>query len=242
MSGWPTNIFSTIIRSVALPALARDLDDPDQRALRFAKALRMIALISFPVCLLMAALAQPLVSTLYGTRWKEAAPALVWLAVYGAIRVGMEPFQDFVVAGGRTRVIMAIQLVWLVCLLGALLVGVDNWGIAGAGASQALVASLIVLPVYATVLRQGGVTYRMVVGALGPPFLASSLAAVAAWAASEAAVQPWQQLLFGAAAGVGVYSVVAGRGLVSMARFLRDQRASRRFNPPVVAESYETAL
>ena len=50
---------------------------------QFAKALRLVASVTLPVCLLLGALARPLVLTVYGHKWSLAATALVFLSPVG---------------------------------------------------------------------------------------------------------------------------------------------------------------
>ncbi len=59
---------------------------------------------------------------------------------------------------GRTRAVFLAQIPWLIGLTVALVIGVHGHGIAGAGAAQAIVVVGLMLPLYALILSQSGVS------------------------------------------------------------------------------------
>ena len=162
ISGWPQNVFSAVIRSVSLPAFARMREDGSDMCQPFLRALRMVSRLTFPVCLFLAALARPLIVTVYGDQWATASKALIGLAVLGASRTIMELFSDFLVSLGRTRAVLLVQVIWLPALAGALVVAVGRLGIEGAGIAHATVAAAVVVPVYVYLIRRAGVPSQMV--------------------------------------------------------------------------------
>jgi O-antigen/teichoic acid export membrane protein len=185
--GWPANVFSSVIRSVSLPAFSRLRENGSDMPHQFSRVLAAVSRVTFPVCLFLAALAHPLILTVYGEQWASASAALFGLAIFAAIRTVTEVFSDFLVALGHTRTVLLVQVLWLPALTVALVVLVDRYGIAGAGAAHALVSSLIVLPAFVFAVRRAGVRVRLVARALIPSFSWAAVTAAIAWAVGGAA-------------------------------------------------------
>jgi O-antigen/teichoic acid export membrane protein len=207
ISGWPQNVFSAVVRSVSLPAFARMQEQGANMAQQFSSALRLVSRLTFPVCLFLGALAHPLIVTVYGSKWEAAYRALIGLAILGAGRTIMELFSDFLVSVGHTRALFIIQVIWLPVLVAALLAMVGWFGIAGAGAAHALVASLVVIPAYVYFVRRAGVPVLMVARALLPSFCWAALTAFIAWSVSTQVTSPLLACAAGGAAGLAIYLI-----------------------------------
>ena len=229
MSGWPMNVFGQVVRSVSLPSFSRLQRHGESMPDRFADGLRLVASISFPVCFVLGALARPLIETVYGERWSLAASALVGLALLGAARIVIELTGDFLITLGRTKAVFYAQLPWLAGLIVGLLVGVHTHGIAGAGAAQAVVSVGLMVPLYFFFTVRAGVPVRLIVRALTPPLLWSSVAAAAAFLLAHAVARPLQACVVGGSAALVVY-VVANRRLIR--DLARARRASREVSEP----------
>jgi O-antigen/teichoic acid export membrane protein len=237
ISGWPQNVFSAVVRSVAVPAFARLHQEGSDMAAQLAKVLRLVARVTFPACLLLAVLAHPLVVTVYGARWAAAADALAGLALFAATRTIMEVFSDFLLALGRTRAILAVQVVWLPVLAAALVVFVGRFGIAGAGAAHAAVAAFVVVPSFVWCVRRAGVPVRLVVRALLAPLGWAAGASAAAWAVAAQMPGPLLACLAGGTVGVALAALpylpearraVAGRRAISAPGGAGEDGARRR--------------
>ena len=61
----------------------------------------------------------------------------MWLALVGGARILLKLAYDYLVVLGRTRVLLVIQLVWLVSLIAAVIVATRADGIYGAGLAEA---------------------------------------------------------------------------------------------------------
>jgi len=205
ISGWPQNVLGFVIKSVSLPAFARLNERREDMAAHFCSALRTVVRVTFPVCLFLGALANPLVLTVYGARWGKAYEALIGLVVLGAARTLVELFSDFLTALGRTKSVLAVQLLWLPVLIGALLALVPRFGIAGAGAAQAAVAALVVMPMLVFFVNRAGVPWPMVVRAILPTFCWAAAAAALGWYVASLLERPVLALLAGGTASVAVY-------------------------------------
>ena len=175
LSNWPLNMFSVPVRSVA-PALFSRLQH-DRRAMRvgFVSGAALLASITFPICVILSGAAGPLIGFVYGPRWALAARVLVWLGLLTALRILFEFVYDYFVVLARSRVVFTVQLVWLIVLVPALIVGAKLTGIAGVAMAEVAVAALLVLPWYLYELSRVGIPMSMLgrsiwfplVGALG---------------------------------------------------------------------------
>ena len=61
ISGWPVNVFGAVVRSVSLPGFARLRADAARLPERCAAALKTVAWVTFPACVLLGALGRPIV-------------------------------------------------------------------------------------------------------------------------------------------------------------------------------------
>ncbi|HEY5154996.1 MAG TPA: lipopolysaccharide biosynthesis protein [Acidimicrobiales bacterium] len=226
ISGWPMNVIGAVVRSVSLPGFAQLRRDGEAMPEHFLSALRVVAGISLPICLILGALARPAILTIYGDKWSAAAAALVGLSVLGATRILLELMADFLVSLGRTRAVFLAQLPWLVGLTIALLIAVRQHGIAGAGVAQAVVAVGLMTPIYLWFLNRAGVRPASVAGSLWSPLLWALLAAAVAGVVAGSFSVPFVGCLVGGTAGLVVYLIPNAatiRGVVAEIRRTRAQ-------------------
>ncbi|WP_084964933.1 oligosaccharide flippase family protein [Thermoactinospora rubra] len=217
LSLWPHSIFSQPARQVAPAVWARLQDDPPAMRGAFTAHLGLLAAVTFPVCVLLTGTAEPLIGFVYGQAWLPAADALVWLGLLVALRILFDLVYDYFITIGRTRVLFAIQVTWLVSLVPAMALGVRLGGISGAGAAQVAVALLVVLPFYAVQLRRTGVDLAALARRLAVPALAAA-AVVGACLVAGLFVTP--DLLLLALCGLAA-AVAAGLLLLGMRDTIR---------------------
>ncbi|KOU30128.1 oligosaccharide flippase family protein, partial [Streptomyces sp. WM6368] len=148
ISGWPVRIISEAPRRVSFAGFSRLADSPKALAAGFSRALGVVMAGTVPICVLLAALAAPVVELIYGERWLPAARALPWLMALGLVRIGCELAYDCLVAIGRRRSLIGVQALWLVVLIPALVIGARAGGIVGVAHGHVLVAGAVVVPVF----------------------------------------------------------------------------------------------
>jgi len=231
ISGWPMNVFGAVVRSVSLPAFARLQREGTHTADHLVTALRLVATITFPVCLVLGGLAHPLISAVYGRRWQAASGALVGLSVLGAGRIVIELWGDFLISLGRTRAVFAAQFPWLVALTVGITLVVHPHGIGGVGAVQAVVVIVVVAPTFAFFLAHAGVRPMRLMGALLPPLVVSLAAAAAAWSVARLIANPVLACLGGGVVALAVLGALGGPLLAPELRRLWRQRATLTDSP-----------
>ena len=208
----PYSVLGTVINNVSMPAFSRVKHDPALLKGAMATALRTLSLIVLPMCGMLMALARPLILTLYGARWAEAANVLVILSLYGAVFMACLLFANILTSFGRTKFLLVLQLIWISTLVPAMALGVHKDGIVGAAYAHVVVIVPIVLPSYLLALKRiTGVRFRELGKTILPALLASSVAALAAWGAASQLHDPLVQLIAGLAAGGLVYLICVGQ-------------------------------
>ncbi|GIJ44572.1 lipopolysaccharide biosynthesis protein [Virgisporangium aliadipatigenens] len=178
LSNWPASMFALPVRSVAPALLARLQGDPPAMRRTFLSTAGLLAAITLPACVLLAAGAGPIVGLVYGAEWQPAAAVLLWVGLLAALKIMFELVYDYFVVLANTRVVFVVQVVWLVALLPALYLGARHWGPAGAGAASLLVALLVVAPIYLWELRRTGIGVLPLGRRLGLPLLAGLVVGV----------------------------------------------------------------
>ena len=210
-------LLNSVILSVSLPAFSELKADPQRLRETTAKATRSVAFVALPLAALTLTLAHPLVITVYGARWEQAAPVLSILSIYGGISVICVLFANILSGLGRTRVLFALQLIWLSALIPAMSIGVHQRGIVGAGVAHVVVSLALVFPAYVFVVtRVTRIGLARLAAALRPSLAVSAAAATVAKLASTLPGGPLLQLIAGGAAGMVLYLVLAGPPLASI--------------------------
>jgi lipopolysaccharide exporter len=213
VSSWPVSALVQAVRNVALPGFSR-LDGPNS-AKSFVSSFALVLTAGLLVGVLLATLAIPTVTFVYGPKWLGSAGALGVLAVFGAIRVVFDLMATFLIARGASKPVLLVQIGWVVALVPAMVVGVQTGGLVGAGVAHLVVAFTVVLPAYMFALHRQGVPFLALVRAAAPPVGAGLVAATAVWATTQATDAPWQALVLGSAVGILVYIALLQRWLRS---------------------------
>jgi O-antigen/teichoic acid export membrane protein len=209
LSNWPIMVFSQPLRNVAPPTFARLQHEPDAMRSAFRSILGLLAAVTFPVCLLLAGAAEPIIGFVYGAAWAPAASVLTWLGILAAFKILYELAYDYLVVVGASRAIFAMQAITLVTVVPAVVVGVELSGIAGAAAAQVVVAAVVMLPLYAMLFHRAGLHPRNLLGRLWPPVLIAGGVGVSALAMSQAVPSD-----LAAVALAGVVTLLALAGLI----------------------------
>lgn len=182
ISTWPMTLVGQALRSVTLPAFSQ------VRERARAALVPLLGPVWWAVAAaaaMLAALAHPVVVLVYGARWEPAAQILVPLAVVGAVRVVSDVLAGYLYALGRSRGVLAVQVVWLVALVPATIAGARLGGSMGVATAQAAVAVGVLVPAYLVLLRRSRDEVAALTWALAVPGVAAVAAVVAGMAAAD---------------------------------------------------------
>jgi lipopolysaccharide exporter len=212
ISNWPMSVIGQVVRSVALPTFARSTEGTLDRAVALTWGLAL------PAGAALSVLATPVVVMVYGARWSAAVPVLAALALFGSLRVVFDLAVAYLLALGSSGKVLAIQVLWFVTLVPAMVIGTRTHGIAGGGWAHLLVSGLVILPAYAVALRRVGADVAALAKVMLPPVAAAIPATAAGLLVTRAVDQVAFQLLLGLAAGAAVYLAILARWLRACAQ------------------------
>ncbi|MFL6117684.1 MAG: oligosaccharide flippase family protein, partial [Catenulispora sp.] len=228
MSSWPVRAISETARRVSFAGFSRAAESEDTLTTSFASGLSPLLLASVPACALLFALPGPIVRAVYGGQWSGSAGALRYLALLGLLRIIFELCYDFLVAAGRSRALLAVQALWLVALVPALIYGGHRNGLLGIGVAHVAVALVLIAPAYLLTLGAVGVDPRRVAAVCWRPVLGGVAVAVAAMG-----VQRFAGDSFPAVAAAGLLGTAAYVPIAVPAPLLRAvwDKVRTRFGP-----------
>ncbi|WP_068401110.1 oligosaccharide flippase family protein [Kribbia dieselivorans] len=235
LAALPSSVLTQMIRTVAVPTFGR-LHAAGRLAEIVPWSIRSMAIVAFPISAVLAALAEPLLTMLYGPRFAAGAVALVWLAFFGAARVVTEVLSDVCLGAGRTRIMFGLQVLWLVALLPTLVVAIRAQGASGAGWAHLVVCAGIILPAYLVIVARATKARWPAMARAAVPGLIGAVAAglVARLVADRIASAPLA-VLAGGSAGAVVYVLVVWRELRDLTSSLITLRSPSAGQPQGMA-------
>lgn len=230
IASWPMSVAGQSIRVIALPAFSR-VEDPPARGRAMVRTGGLVWSLGLLTAVGVMFLAPQIVEVLYGHRWIGAAVAVVPLAAAGAFRVIFDLCATYLISFGLSRRVMLVQLVWLIALVPALILGVKLFGIAGAGWAHLAVASLVVLTAYLIAMRSANVKPFAFLKGWIVPTLAGIPLAVSLWIIATWVSNPIVAILAGGVIGSVVYVAPIAKWWLNRVRALQSE--------PAVAERTE---
>lgn len=168
----PLSKIAPVLNSTAFPAFALLQSRPAEARYYLVKAIRLMALASFPVFFGVYAVAPEVVDIVFGPQWGEAKPVLAVLALASAFRAIQVPFPNYLQGTGRSGASFLCMLVGLVLLVPALAIGSAH-GVMGAGVAWLVVAILGFVLSAMIAARWGDVVLRELLAAPVKPLLAA---------------------------------------------------------------------
>lgn len=122
----PVRQVSWPISAVAVPTLSRLQKDPDQYRNYYYRAINIIAFLTVPMVLMMAALSEEIIRILLGPQWEESAHIFKILAFAALFQPVVGTTGWIFLSWGRTKQMFIWGLVSVPVLLVAFLIGLRN--------------------------------------------------------------------------------------------------------------------
>ena len=238
ISSWPMSALSQVVRSISMPYFSRAKSGSGGLATLTAIAWAG----ALPAGAVLAALSVPVIDVVYGVKWLPAAPVLAALGLYGSLRVAFEIFSGYLYTQGRSRLVLWIQIIWLVALVGAMIAATRAYGIVGAGWVHVVVASLVILPAYLIALKLSGVRIREFARQAWWPTAATVPALIVAIGAHLLIPNALIALLVGGFGAVAVYCALAWPWLRRHLRDLRRRTSGDAVEEPTTTRTKITAV
>jgi PST family polysaccharide transporter len=180
VSSWVPGIIGTALRYVSLPSFSRLAEQPEALSEGVRRSVPVMVAFVLPPALVMAVLAHPLITFLYGEQWDVSAGVLRWLAVLMVVRMLISFLAVDILTGmGATKVIFWLNLGWAAVLLPSLVVGAHLGGIDGAAVAHAIVAVFVTLPLALFALHKAGVRLAPALPGLPRPLFGGVVAGAA---------------------------------------------------------------
>jgi O-antigen/teichoic acid export membrane protein len=211
ISSWVPGIVGSAIRYVSLPGFSR-LSEKDSDALSAGvqRAIPLLVIALIPIATLLAVLAGPTITFLYGGKWLAAAQPLRFLMVLMVVRMLYGIGMDILMSTAATRSALVVNLGWAAAIVPALWIGTKLDGGRGAAITQAIVGLVIALPLIVLALRMAQVRLAPIVPRLVRPLLACAFAGtVAVLLHLVAGPNAFVQLVVAGTAGLLAYLATA---------------------------------
>ena len=208
----------SVLNSVVVPAFGRVGADGPRLGRALVTSSLYVALLAFPIGALTLALSQPLISTVFGQKWADAAPVLAILSIYGVLYAFSLLYVNVLVATGKTMRLLVIQLIWIAVLVPAILIGVQKAGLQGVAWAHVVTIAVVALPAYLiSVLRVTKVSLSQIGRRVFAPGVAAVLAGVTAWIITAVFEPRWLwAFLLGGTLGSLVYMIAVSRPLTEV--------------------------
>jgi O-antigen/teichoic acid export membrane protein len=200
--------FARILSGVIFPIYTRMRDVPGSLAKGFTMTTRYVSLVTVPLGLGLAILAEPFVISVFSEKWIEAIPVVRAIAIYAMFLSLSYNAGSVYKAEGRPQVLTWLALVRLAVLLPALYWATTTANsIVAVGWAQALIAlfaGILNLVVAARLLKIASTT---LLDALKPAVLAGILmsAVILIFLSTAKSMIPWAQLGLGTMLGALSY-------------------------------------
>lgn len=201
----PAGFFGSLLARVALPMFSEAAADAVTLRRGLQLAVRGMMLLSAPVMLGMAALAEPLVALLFGRQWLPAAPILQVLCLAGVLYPLHALNLQVLMAQGHSRLMFRLEVVKKMIGI-ALILGGATLGVMGIAWSQvifSLVGFLINTHYTRRLLGYGAISQ---IREFSPALLAAMVMATVVHLASRVWITaPWVELVVLVPVGMAMY-------------------------------------
>jgi len=173
---WVIDRIDAIFDRVAFPAFTHTRDDVRRTRRGFLDAVRLQAVVIFPLAVGLGLLARELIPIVLGDRWMSAGPLMVIVACRAAASsLGILP-RAVLLAAGRARVLLGLSVVAAVVFALGWMIGIP-WGVSGVIAAGAVASALMGGLAVWLVRSQVDVTMGAWLRALLPALLATGFMA-----------------------------------------------------------------
>lgn len=192
------------------PALSGSGRTREETAALFGRGLSFLMAVTFPLGFGLAVLAEPVVLTVLGEKWRGAIAPMQILAFYALIFSAGFNLGDVYKATGRPGILTAINVVNLVIAV-PLLIYASARGLTGVAMGQVGVATVITTVNWVVAYRASGIGPNVLARAIWAPFVAAGLTSTLCLALDRdllADYGPALRLVAGSVTGLLTYAVL----------------------------------
>lgn len=169
----PVEKVGVVVNQIASPVMAELQKDAAGLREGFLRAVRVVAWITFPMCVGLMLLGRDFVEVLLTSKWRSLAPSLYPLCLFSMVRSLDMLVTSVLLARYRARALFHYQLVLLVLMPLAFLTGALLGGGPGVAIAWAVAYPTVVLFMAREALRAIDATWGALAAELWPPTLAT---------------------------------------------------------------------
>jgi PST family polysaccharide transporter len=218
----PVQSVLQVCRMVLFPAFARIQDDNESIGRGYVRATSAVAMLTFPVTIGVAVMAEPIVRVVLGEKWLPAVPILALFGPLAAVQAVSTTTSVLYQAKGRTDLQLRWGVVVGTVMLAAYLAG-SHWGATGVAWAFLIGTLVLTYPTLYIPFRLVELPFRRFLAGLLPSAVPTAVMAATAYGlrmALEAAGASWSVvLLVPVTAGALVYTGIV---LATRPQALRD--------------------
>ena len=208
---YPQTIIANSLTQVLFPALARTQTNKRSLQRGVFRAVGATTLITFPVMVGIATVAEPFTLAFLGSRWSEIVPLILVLGPTAALGSIALTTGTIFTAVGQTRVLLYWGLFSNTLLVVAFLIGAQ-FSLFGVALSYFVVSALLTWPANALALRLIDLRFRQLARLLLPVSVATGMMAAAVlgidfFVDSVLGLTPWPRFILGVGTGGVVYAM-----------------------------------
>jgi PST family polysaccharide transporter len=210
---------------VLFPTFAHIATDEERLRAAFVRSLRWMALLAFPLSLVLFALGEPIAVQLFGETWRPAGDVIRALCLFSAGHVLAGLAGELFKAVGRTDLVFRTQLLSAVLAVGLVLLAFP-FGLVGIGAAVSVAAAGTLAYALRHVSAVLAVDARLLLREVWPPAAAAIVMAAATFVVEEAALEADERTPALGFALLAVEAILAGGVYLGALLVLAPARAS----------------
>jgi PST family polysaccharide transporter len=162
------------ITSVAMPALSRLQNNPEQYRNYYLKCVSLLAFISMPLVVFMFVFSDQLIDLLLGSQWMDASKIFKILAIAAFIQPVSFTSGMVLISTGRTKLYLTLGFLSAIVICCSFVAGLP-WGAKGVATGYTISNYLVSLPVLHYTFKDTPISIRSFFYSVHRPFFASFL-------------------------------------------------------------------
>lgn len=186
-------VINPVITRIGFPLMAKAQGDKEFLRVVYLKTMRMTASVNFPIYVAMAVFSKECILLVFGERWINSAPLLVFLSLWGMLRSCGNPVGGLLLAVGKAD----LSLKWNIAVLFIVpptLWFASSWGISAMAGAQMILMAVLLMPAWYFLVQPhcgaGAVEYGLTL--LAPLVSALLAVMIGYFAVSALAVPEWR--------------------------------------------------
>ena len=207
----PLNNVTDITTSVMFPALSAIQHDVEAVRRTYLRAMRMIALITFPIAIGLSVLAEPAILVVYGSKWRGAIAILQLLCFAGMAQSIYNTASWVFLSQGKSKILFRLGIYATAVRAAGVLIGA-HWGLVGVAWAYVLGSYLFLCyPTWSSAGRLLNLSFKQMLRNVAGPFACAASMGTLLWISDRWVIGCWtpgMRLAIQVVSGALVYVVL----------------------------------